>query len=171
MSTAPDIRLATAADLPAVAAIYDHEVLHGTATFDTVPRSGEQWRDWLAGHDPDRHPVLVAADPEQGVLGWASLTAWSPRGAYSATVEASVFVPPAQQGRGIGTRLTAALVEAAARCGHRVILGRIEASNGTSLRLFERAGFRTVGTLHAVGCKFGRELDVVMVEKLIPQAE
>jgi phosphinothricin acetyltransferase len=164
------VRAATPADLAGITAIYNEQVLHGTATFDTEPRDEAAAEAWLAAHDPRRHPVLVA---ERGgrVAGWASLTAWSPRGAYSRTVEASVFVAEHCRGQGLGRELTAALEEAARRAGHRVVLGRIEASNAASLALFARAGYRTVGVMRQVGWKFGRWLDVVLVELVLDGEE
>ncbi len=161
------VRPALAADLPGIAAIYDREVREGTATFDTVPRSGPEWADWLTAHPADRFPVIVAAAADGEVAGWASLSPWSTRLGYAGTVEASVFVAPDRQGQGLGRRLCDAMLGTARHCGHRVVLGRIEASNGASLRLFETCGFRTVGTMHGVGLKFGRELDVVLVERRV----
>jgi L-amino acid N-acyltransferase len=164
------VRAAREADLAAITAIYNEQVRCGTATFDTEPRGPEAARAWLAGHDPVRHPVLVAEEGGR-VAGWASLTAWSPRGAYARTVEASVFVDGACRRRGAGRELVAALEAAARRAGHRVVLGRIEASNQASLSLFAAAGYRVVGVMHQVGEKFGRLLDVVVVELVIKGEE
>jgi phosphinothricin acetyltransferase len=71
----------------------------------------------------------------------------------------------------VGGLLTAALEDAARKAGHRVILGRIEAGNTASLELFARAGYRTVGVMHQVGEKFGRQLDVVLVERVLTEQE
>ncbi|MFA7331313.1 MAG: N-acetyltransferase family protein [Candidatus Delongbacteria bacterium] len=164
------VRSARPEDLAAITAIYNEQVLHGTATFDTEPRDAAAAREWLAAHGGTLHPVLVAE--ENGELAaWASLTAWSPRGAYARTVEASVFVAAEQRRRGLGRLLTVALEDAARRAGHRVILGRIEAGNAASLELFARAGYRTVGVMHQVGVKFGRHLDVVLVERILTEEE
>jgi len=157
------VRASTAADLPAITAIYNEQVEHGTATFDTEPRDAAAAEAWWAGHDPLRHPVLVA-ERDGEVAGWAGLSAWSPRGAYSRTVEASVFVAADHRRRGAGRALVNALEKAARRAGHHVVLGRIEAGNAASLALFAGAGYRTVGVMRQVGLKFGRFLDVVLVE-------
>ncbi|MDP2361759.1 MAG: N-acetyltransferase family protein [bacterium] len=149
------VRAARETDLAIITAIYNEEVSRGTATFDTEPRDGTAALAWFAGHSPGRHPVLVA-DVDGRVAGWASLSAWSPRGAYSGTVEASVFVDGRRRRRGAGRVLVAALEEAARRAGHHVILGRIEAANAPSLALFARAGYRQVGVMREVGRKFGR---------------
>lgn len=164
------VRTAIAADLEAITAIYNEQVLHGTATFDTESRGAAAARAWLAEHDESRHPVLVAEREEQ-VAGWASLSAWSPRGAYARTVEASIFVEQGSRGQGVGRELAAALEQAARRAGHLCVLGRIEATNAASLALFAAAGYRTVGTMHQVGEKFGRLLDVVVVELILTREE
>ena len=157
---------AALADLDAVSAIYNEEVLHGVATFDTEPRTGAAAREWFDSHQNDAHP-LVVAELDGTVAGWASLTAWSPRGAYSRTVEGSVFVDRRFRGSGVGAALLAEIVLASRRARHRVVLGRVEAHNDVSRRMLDRAGFRSVGVMHAVGEKFGRVLDVEVFELVL----
>ena len=155
-----------AADLAAVCAIYNDEVAGGVATFDTEPREGDQARAWFDSHQNDSHP-LVVLEIDGAIAGWACLTPWSPRGAYARTAEGSVFVGRAFRGRGLGALLLARIVELARAAGHRVVLGRIEASNVASRRMLEHGGFRSVGTMHAVGEKFGRVLDVELFELVL----
>jgi len=95
------IRAATPADLPAIVAIYNHEVLHGVATFDTEPWSVEEQTGWLAAHQSASHPCLVAEEAGT-VVGWGTLSPWSSRCAYARAVEDSVYVHHAHRGRGIG---------------------------------------------------------------------
>lgn len=161
------IRAATAEDLDAIAAIYNDEVLCGTSTFDTEPRDHAAQHRWFASHDRARHPVLVALDPAAVVLGWASLSPWSDRGAYARTVEASVFVHAKHRRKGVGRFLLQGLLEEARRAGHRVVLGRIEAGNEASRHLLEVLGFSSVGVMHAVGEKFDRALDVEIFEYVV----
>jgi phosphinothricin acetyltransferase len=163
------VRRAALADLDAVSAIYDAEVLGTVATFDTEPRTPREARAWFDSHAGDAHPLFVA-EVDGAVAGWASLTPWSPRGAYARTVEGSVFVDARFRGGRVGAALLAQLAEAAGRAGHRVVLGRIEARNEASRRMLARAGFRSVGVMHAVGEKFGRVLDVEIFELVIDAA-
>jgi phosphinothricin acetyltransferase len=158
------IRLAKQTDLPAIAAIYNHEVRGGVATFDTVEVSLEERRVWLEGHASPRHPVIVAEE-ERAVLGWASLSAWSERCAYARAAEVSIYVAPDHQGRGVGGALLGELIERGRGAGLGVLLARIaRAGDGGSRRLHERHGFVHIGTMHRVGEKLGRILDVELFE-------
>ena len=159
------IRPATVADMPRVLAIYNREVLVSTATYDTEPRSPEEQERWFAHHGLS-HPVLVAEE-ERGVCGWASLSPWSDRAAYDHSVEVSEYVAEESRGRGTGKALLVALVEAARRLGHHALLARISADNTLSIAMHAAQGFVVVGTLREVGLKFGRLLDVCIMERLV----
>ena len=159
------IRAARHDDLPRILEIYNHEVLVSTATYDTNPRGEAEHRKWFGLHGP-HHPVLVA-EMDAAVCGWASLSPWSDRAAYARTVEVSVYVDEAYRRRGIGRQLMTALVEAAREHGHHCLLARISADNEGSILLHAAAGFSVVGTMHEVGSKFGRVLDVCIMERLI----
>ena len=157
------VRGAGADDLEAIFEIYNHEVLHGTATFDSEPRVVGPDDAWLTERDPERHPVLVA-DVGDEVVGWASLSPWSTRGAYARTVEGSVYVHADHRGRGVGKLLLAALIDRAREAGLGVILARIAEANEPSVRLFESFGFTHIGTQRRCGEKFGRILDVELMD-------
>lgn len=160
------IRRAEAGDAEAVSRIYNQAVLNTTATFDTQPESVDARERWLEAHADPQHPVLVAeADGE--VVGWASLSTWSDRCAYAASVEASAYVDESWVGRGIGTALSTAVLEAGSAAGVHAVLARICTENAASIAMSKRLGFTEVGVLHEVGCKFGRWLDVMMLEKLL----
>jgi phosphinothricin acetyltransferase len=157
------VRGARPGDLPAIFEIYNHEVLHGTATFDTEPRVAGRDDGWLTDRDGERHPVLVA-ELDGDVLGWASLSPWSTRGAYARTAEGSVYVHAEQRGRGLGRLLLAAILERARGAGIGVVLARIAEANAASVRLFEGFGFAHIGTQRRCGEKFGRILDVELMD-------
>ncbi len=160
-----EIRDATLTDIPAITAIYAHAVANTVATLDTEePTIGSQ-TEWFHHHDV-RHPVLVAAHHGK-VIGWASLSQWSPKSGYCNTAEASVYVDAAHHSRGIGTQLLRALVERARATGLHVLLGRISSTNTISLRLTRNCGFADVGTMHEVGSKFGQPVDVVILELVL----
>ena len=157
------VRPATAADADAIAAIYNEAVLGSTATFDLEPVTAAQRAEWLAEHDA-AHPVIVAeADGE--VVAWGSLSAVSDRGAWDSTVEISTYVTGDRVSTGLGTLLGTELERLAREAGHHVIMARICAENVASIHLAERLCYRRVGTLREVGRKFGRWLDVVILEK------
>ena len=158
------IRDAIIDDLSEIAAIYDREVEVGTSTFDTESRDLRQQKVWFDLHQSASYPLLVA-DREGRTLGWASLSPWSDRGAYARTVEASVFVHIDHQRQGIARRLLEELATRSRAAGHRVILGRIEASNEASRELLLNAKFVSVGVMHSVGEKFGQVLDVEIFER------
>jgi len=157
------IRDATLADLPAVFAIYNEEVLHGTATFDTVQREPGRDDAWLTDRHPARHPVLVA-DAGGDVTGWASLSQWSDRRGYDRTAESSVYVHSAHRSQGIGRALLLALVERAKGAGLGVLVARIADARQASVALHESVGFARFGTQRRCGEKFGRLLDVELMD-------
>ena len=159
-----DIRLATPDDLPSIAVIYNHEVLHGVATFDTEPWDEHAMRDWFARHDPNRRPITVAVDDSGVVVGWGSISDWSTRCAYVRAAEDSIYVHPDHRGQGIGARIMADLIQRSRAIGLKVLLARIETSCQASLRVHRAFGFTSVGVMHRVGEKFGRVLDVELLE-------
>lgn len=159
----PEVRRAVVADLPAITDIYNQAVARTVATFDTEPRTEEAARAWWAHHD-DRHPVLVAERGGQ-VVGWGSLSAWSERKAYDGTGEVSEYVDESSRGQRAGSRLLGSLIETAEREGFHVLLARIAGGNEVSLRLHRSHGFAPVGVMHEVGWKFGRWVDVHVMER------
>jgi phosphinothricin acetyltransferase len=157
------IRLAEAADLEAIVAIYNHEVRNGVATFDTEPWTVAGQAEWLGSHDAVRHPVTVAEE-HGAVAGWASLSAWSSRCAYARAAEVSLYVQAERRERGIGRALLSDLIARARRAGLAVLLARIERSGEVSLGLHRTLGFTSIGTMRRVGEKFGRILDVELLD-------
>jgi L-amino acid N-acyltransferase YncA len=164
-SSVTAVRPAWGTDLPRILDIYNHEVRVSTATYDTQPRSMTEQVEWFAHHGPV-HPVLVS---EEGgsVTGWASLSPWSDRPAYDRSVEVSVYVAEEHRGKGHGKLLLQALIDAARGLGHHALLARISADNTVSIRLHEGLGFAEVGLLKEVGHKFGRMLDVSIMELIV----
>ncbi len=158
------IRLATPDDLGRIVEIYNHEVVHSTATFDTEPSTVEGRQRWFEKHCPHRHPILVAEE-SAAILGWASLSPWSQRGAYARTAELSVYVASEHRRLGVGTALMTNLLERGKENGLGVVLARISCGEGpASRRLHESLGFSLIGTMHRVGEKFGRVLDIDLLE-------
>lgn len=163
--TGPLVRDATAADLPAIRAIFNHWIEHSTASFRTAPDTEAQTRSWFSGRG-DEHPVLVAEEGGE-VLGWASLGPHKPTGGYRHTVELSVYLREDARGNGLGKRLLGELVERARAAGHHAMLGGVCTEQVASMRLHESLGFEKVAHYREVGFKFGRWLDVVYYQKLL----
>jgi L-amino acid N-acyltransferase YncA len=161
------VRRAADDDAEAIRQIYNPEVLESTVTFDLVPRSLEDQVAWLHRRT-GAHAVLVAVDDEDGtVVGFGSLSSYKERAAYSTTVEDSVYVARDQQGRGVGRRLLTELLATATAHGFHAVMARIVGGHDASIRLHAALGFEIVGTEREVGRKFGRWLDVVVMQKLL----
>lgn len=164
-----EIRQATAEDLPAILAIYNEVIANSTAVYSTAPSTLEDRHAWLEARTRAGYPVLVAVG-EGGVVGFASFGEF--RGAwtgYRYSVEHSVHVLKDQRGKGVGTRLVTELLPLARAMGKHVMVGGIDAANPGSIRMHERLGFERVGTLHEVGHKFGRWLDLVFMQRFLDE--
>jgi L-amino acid N-acyltransferase len=160
------IRPAGESDVPSITEIYNEAILTTTGTFDTEPRSVNDRVLWFRAHD-SRHPVLVGV-VDGRVVGWGSLTVWSDRSAYEHTGEVSVYVAERSRGRGTGRALLRGLVGAAAAHGYHSLLARVAEGNEASLRLHTSQGFVSVGVMREVGSKFGRRLDVHLLQRMVP---
>jgi L-amino acid N-acyltransferase YncA len=159
-----EIRPTAAADLPAITEIYEHAVLHGTATFElTPPDLAEMTRrfDALIAGD---FPYFVAA-LDGRVVGYAYAGPYRPRPAYRFTVENSVYLEPAIHRRGIGLQLMQRLIAECTTRGFRQMIAVIgDSDNVGSIGVHRRCGFQMIGTHPGVGLKFGRWLDTVMMQ-------
>jgi L-amino acid N-acyltransferase YncA len=134
------------------------------ATFDTnIKTLGEQ-RTWFDKHG-SKNPIIVAEDNGK-VVGWASLSKYSDRWAYLDTAELSLYVRKKFQGKGIGKKLMKEIVKKGKQAGLHVIISRIAEGNQVSVHLHKMVGFEHVGIYKEVGYKFGKRLDVYLMEKL-----
>jgi L-amino acid N-acyltransferase len=160
-----EVRLARLDDAGAIRAIYNHEVLNTTATFDLVPRTVDEQRDWLAERSGAFSAVV--AEDEGVVVGFASLSPYKERAAYRTTVEDSVYVEPSYQGHGAGKLLLETIVEVARSSGFHAVMARIEAGGAASRALHTSCGFTLVGVEREVGRKFNRWLDIALMQLLL----
>jgi L-amino acid N-acyltransferase YncA len=165
MQDAIHIRPAEPHDVQAITDIYNEAILTTTATFDTEPKSLTDRQQWLASHD-ERHPVIVAV-VDGKVVGWSSITKYSDRPAYDDMGETSFYVSSAYRGRGIGRRLKEATIADAKRLGFHSLLVRVAEGSEASLHLNRSVGFVDVGTLKEAGRKFGRLLDVHILQLML----
>ena len=163
MPDAITIRAAAEADLEAIRDIYNHAVEHTTAIWNEVLIDVDNRRAWLELRRAKGFPVLVAERAGK-VAGYASYGDWRAFDGYRHTVEHSVYVDKDCRGAGIGKLLMRALVDHARASDKHVMIAAIEAKNQPSIALHERLGFRLVGIHKEVGQKFGRWLDLAMME-------
>ncbi|MBB2203806.1 GNAT family N-acetyltransferase [Gluconacetobacter takamatsuzukensis] len=163
-SPAVTTRTAHNADLPAITAIYAHHVLHGCASFEIEAPSVDEMARRMEALRAKHFPYLVA-EQDGAVIGYAYAGPYHPRIAYRDTVEDSIYLAQESTGRGVGSMLLGALMADCVGRGFRQMMALVgDSANMPSIRLHERHGFRTVGTLQSVGYKFGRWLDVVLLQ-------
>ena len=164
-----DLRLATVADAEQIRAIYNHEVVHTSATFDLVPRSLPDQQQWLAARSGAFSAVVAVdpTDPEGEVIGFAALSPYKERPAYRTSVEDSIYVRRDRNGEGVGTLLLRELLEVAASSGFHAVFARINAASDGSIALHRKCGFELVGIEREVGRKFNRWHDVALMEHLL----
>lgn len=160
----PTIRKAKREDLIAITEIYNDAIIKTVATFDTQPKSIEEQRVWFAEHDT-KYPILVAED-ESLIIGWVSSSRWSDRCGYSDTAEISLYVKQGHRNRGIGRKLLEAILKQAKNAGFHTVVGRIAGTNQVSVHLLETFGFVHIGTMREVGRKFGKLLDVHLMQRI-----
>lgn len=149
-------------DLPALAAIYDHEVRHGISTFAMEPPGVEHWRPRLELTRPGDHLVVAERDGE--VVGYAFSGDYRPRTGYRYTRETSVYLAPEARGQGIGRALYDEIIQRMRADGIRTVVAVIAVPNPGSQALHRACGFRHAGTLHDVGHKFGRWINTELWE-------
>jgi phosphinothricin acetyltransferase len=159
------VRLARPDDAEAIREIYNREVTGSTVTFDLVPRSLAEQRAWLEAH-AGAHPAVVV-EAERVVVGFGSLSPYRSRPAYSTSVEDSVYVHHDQRGTGVGKALLSELVRLAEVHGFHAMFARIVGGHEASIALHRGCGFELVGVEREVGRKFGKWLDVALMQKLV----
>lgn len=172
------IRPAVTADARAVMEIYNPVVETSTATFDLTPRTLEQQEEWLRDRTGARAALVAVTDAadltdaspavEPGtVVGFAALSPYRDRPAYSTTVEDSVYVDPRAQGCGVGRLLLDALLGTARAHGFHTVIARIVSDHEASIALHRSCAFEVVGLEREVGRKFGRWLDVTVMQHML----
>jgi phosphinothricin acetyltransferase len=161
------IRPSRNADVEAIAAIYSHHVLHGTGTFETEPPTVADMAARRTDVLSKDLPYLVA-ERDGEILGFAYCNWFKPRPAYRYSAEDSIYLADSARGQGIGAKLLAALSEAAEATGVRKLIAVIgDSGNAGSIGVHRAQGFTHVGVLKDCGWKFGKWLDVVLMEKAL----
>ena len=159
------LRLARPEDAEATRLIYNTEVTGSTVTFDLVPRSLEEQMAWIDERSGAMAVVVAELDGE--IAGFSALSPYRSRPAYSTTVEDSVYVDERFRGRGVGRALLGEICQIAGTRGFHTVMARVVGGHTASIGLHESLGFSIVGTEREVGRKFGKWLDVVLLQKML----
>ena len=160
------IRPAAEADLPGILAIYNDAVTNTTSIWNETLSDLEGRKTWWRERTERGFPVLVAT-MDNDIAGYATFGPFRPHEGYRLTAENSVYVRDRLRGQGIASALMPPLIEEAEKLGLHAMIAGIEAENRASIRLHKRFGFREVARLPEVGTKFGRWLDLVLMQRMI----
>ena len=158
------IRKATLNDIEAITEIYNDAILKTVATFDTEIKTYEEQKKWFDDHGIN-NPIIVA-EHDGIIVGWAALSRYSTRCAYSDTAEISLYVREQDQGKDIGKKLMQSIVNEGKNTSLHAIISRITDGNEKSIYLHKSVGFEHIGIMKEVGNKFGRRLDVCLMQKV-----
>jgi L-amino acid N-acyltransferase YncA len=172
MSSTLLVRPSRDGDIAAIAAIYAHHVLHGVASFEDVPPGEAEMARRRAELIARGLPYFVAerADGAEAakVVGYCYAGPYRPRTGYRYSLEDSIYLDPAETGRGIGRALLARVLERSAELGYRQMVAVIGGSETLpSIRLHAALGFSHVGALTGIGFKFGRWVDSVLMQRAL----
>lgn len=161
-----NIREAVADDAPGILAIYNDVIATSTAIYSEDAQTLEDRLAWLSARRAQKYPVLVARE-DNDVVGYASFGDFRAWPGYRFTVELGVYVRADRRRRGIGSQLVEALFPFAFQLEKHVMIAGVDAENAASIALHEQLGFERVGHLHEVGFKFGRWLDLVLLQRRV----
>jgi len=156
------IRTAAKKDLSSITDIYNEAVLNTTATFDVEPKSVAEQEDWFDKHT-GKYTIIVVVE-DNIIAGWAALSSWSERRAYSNTADVAVYIKKEFHGKGIGKQLVKELINKGSKNGLHTAIAKICSENEVSFNLFKKLGFKHIGTMEEVGYKFDRVLDVHLMQ-------
>lgn len=160
------IREATSDDAQAIRTIYNHEVENETSTMDLVPRTLEVQQEWIAARS-GAFCAVVAVDSAGAVLGFGALSEYKDRTGYRTTVENSVYVRRDVARRGIGRQILNHLLAVATVSGFHSVIARIESTSTASRDLHSACGYKLVGVEQQVARKFGKWLDITVMQKIL----
>jgi L-amino acid N-acyltransferase YncA len=152
----------------AILAIFNEAIANTTALYDYKPRTMEMMAAWFNAKAKGKYPVIGIEDESGELMGFASYGTFRERPAYKYSVEHSVYVDTRFRRRGVGKRLVEEIIAAAQGQNYHVLIGGIDATNAASIKLHEELGFTHCGTIRHAGFKFGRWLDLVFYQLILP---
>jgi len=147
--------------------VFNDAIVTSTALFDYQPRTADSMVVWFKAKEEGGFPVIGLEDDSGVLLGFASYGTFRAWPAYKYSVEHSVYVHKDHRGRGVGRLLMQELIKVAEAREVHVLIGGIEASNAGSIALHEAMGFSHAGTIREAGFKFGRWLDLVLLQRVV----
>ena len=150
-----------------ILAIFNDAILNSTALYDYKPRTPEMMTAWFENKVRGNYPVVGIVNEAGELMGFGSYGSFRDRPAYKYTVEHSLYVAKSWRRQGIGKRLLQEVITKAQGQNYHVLIGGIDSENSASIRLHEQFGFQLAGTLHQVGFKFGRWLDLQFYQLLL----
>ena len=171
MTEGVSIAPARPGDAAAIAAIYAHHVLTGSASWEIDPPSVEEIGERMAKVQGEGWPWLIARDAGGAIAGYAYAAQYNPRAGYRYACENSIYIRHDKLGRGIGTALLAALLQACEACGFRQVVAGIAGTEAASAALHAKAGFVEIGRLKSVGRKHGEWLDVLYMQRALGEGD
>ena len=161
------LRPAGASDFTSIHAIYRHHVLNGLGSFEEQPPELAEMQRRHGDVVAHGLPYLVALADDK-LLGYAYAAPFRARSAYRFTVEDSVYIAPEAIGHGVGRALLTAVIERCTGLGKRQMIAVIgDSGNAGSIALHRALGFSPPMTLHGVGFKFGRWVDIVLMQRAL----
>ncbi len=154
-----------------ILAIFNDAIIHSTALYDYEPRTHESMVDWFKRKQAGNFPVIGVTDNEDNLLGFASYGTFRAWPAYKYSIEHSVYIHKDHRGKGLGILLMQELIASAIKQNYHTMVGVIDMDNTGSIALHTKLGFFHTGTLKQSGFKFGRWLDVVLYQLILPTPE
>jgi phosphinothricin acetyltransferase len=164
------LRAGRLGDLQRLTDIYNHYVIETPTTFDTVPFTLNQRREWFGHYKETGRHRLIVAERNGGAMGYTTSSPFSDRAAYDTTVETTILCAPESVGKGIGKLLYAALFDALAAEDVHTAFARVTLPNKGSHDIHLHFGFREMGILREAGRKFGKYWDVGFYQKMMHPA-
>ena len=161
------IRPAVATDAPAIAALLNHWIKHTAVTFNPVPKTDADIRDMIAAKAAAGHAILVAAGPDGTLLGQASYGQFRAGQGYATCMEHSISLAPEAGGKGVGRTLLTAIEDHARTIGAHQMIAAVSGENSAGRAFHDRLGYLHIATVPQAGHKFGRFIDLVLMQKFL----
>jgi L-amino acid N-acyltransferase YncA len=159
------IRRATPDDAAAIAALWNPYIRDTAVTFNAAEKSVAEVAQLIADRDGLGHATFVAEGPD--LLGFASYAQFRGGVGYATCMEHSILLAPAAKGRGIGRGLIGALCGHAAAAGAHQMIAGVSGDNPDGVAFHTRMGFAEIASVREAGFKFGRFIDLVLMQKFL----